>query len=240
MIEEIIVFALEAVMRLLFDFEDDITRFDARQLVTLTSELDLCAALDAPVDVYMQDFAFDDGLLAVTLLASVAVTDDLALALTVGADCLEALNHRAHLSHHGLHATAVATGTLLDRTFLAADAVAFRANDRLLQRQFRNLAFVDVFQADFVDMGDGSSLFWASVAHSAAEHVAETSAAAKELSEEVLSSHARTTRTGLYAFFTVLVIELALLWIGENLVGVGEFFELEFGFGALVLIFGGG
>lgn len=237
MIEEVVVFALEAGMRLLFDLEDNITCFDAGQLVTLASEFDLCAALDASVDVHVQHFALDDGFLATALLASVAVADDLALALTVRADGLEALNHGAHLSHHGLHATAVTAGTLLNRAFLAADTVAFRADDRFLQRKLRDLAPIDIFQADFVDVGDRSSLLWAGVPHSAAEHAAETSTTAKELREEVLGSHARTARTGLYAFFTILVVELAFLRIRQNLIGVGEFFELDFGFGALVLVF---
>jgi hypothetical protein len=171
------------------------------------------------------------------LLASVTVTDDLALTLAVCADCLEALNHRTHLSHHGLHATTVATRALLDRAFLAADTIAFRANDRLLQRQFRDLALVDIFQTDFVNMGDGASLLWASISHCAAEHATETPTTAKELGEEVFSSHTRTTRAGLYAFFTILVIELTLLWIRQNLIGVRKIFELDFGFGALVLIF---
>jgi hypothetical protein len=44
-VEEVVVFALEAVVGLLLNLEDDITRLDTRQLVAFAAELNLVAAL---------------------------------------------------------------------------------------------------------------------------------------------------------------------------------------------------
>jgi hypothetical protein len=127
--EEVVALALETGVGLLLNLEDDITGHNAGHLVTLTTELNLVAIANTLVDVDVEDLALNNGLLAVTLLAAVLVTDDLALAITVGADGLEALNHRAHLAHHGLHTATVAAGALLDSTLLATTAITARADD---------------------------------------------------------------------------------------------------------------
>jgi hypothetical protein len=92
----------------------------------------------------MEHLSLNDGLLAVALLASVAVTDDFSLTLAVGADGLEALDHRTHLAHHMLHAAAIAAGALLDGAFLTTSAFALGANDGFLKGELGNLSTVDV------------------------------------------------------------------------------------------------
>jgi hypothetical protein len=215
-VEEIVVFSLEPSVRLLLDLEHDIARVDAGQLVSLTPELDLVAALNAAIDVDVQDLALDDGLLAVALLASVAVADDLALALAVRADGLEALDHGAHLAHHVLHAAAVTACALLDGALFSAAAIALGADDRLLERELRDLALVNVLERDLVDVRDCAGLLGAGLpAHAAAKHAAKGPAAAtEELRKQVLGSHAATAHAALLeAFLAILVVQLALLGI---------------------------
>jgi hypothetical protein len=216
-VEEVVVFALEARVWLLFDFEDYVTRFYAGELVTLAAELNLVARLDTAVDVYVEDFALDDGLLAIALLASVLVADDFSFALAVWADGLEALDHGTHLAHHVLHTAAVTASALLNSTVLAADSVALGADDGFLKSELGNLAAVDVLERYLVDVGNGSCLLgalFASSTHATAEHATKgAAAAAEELRKQVFSRHATASShaTLLEAFLAILVIYLALL-----------------------------
>ena len=206
-VEQVVVLALESGVGLLLDLEHDVSGLDARQLVALTTELDSVARLDAAVDVDVEDLSLDDGLLSVALLASVAITDDLSLALAVGADGLEPLDHRAHLAHHVLHTAAIAASALLDSTLLSATAIALGTDDGLLQGELRNLALVDVLKRNLVDVGDCACLLRALLAHASAEHAAEwTAAAAKELRKEILCCHAASAATLLKAFLAILVV----------------------------------
>jgi hypothetical protein len=206
-VEQVVVLALETGVGLLLDLENDVSGFDARQLVTLAAELNAVAGLDTAVDVDVEDLSLDDGLLSVALLASVAVTDDLSLTLAVGADGLETLDHRTHLAHHVLHTAAVTASALLDSTFLSTTAIALGANDRLLQCKLGDLALVDVFERNLVDVGDCACLLRALLAHAAAEHTTKgTAAAAKELCEEVLGCHTASTTTLLETLLAKLVV----------------------------------
>jgi len=134
-VEEVVVLALESLVGLLLNFEHHISGQCARQLVTLTTELDLVAILDTPVDVDVQNLPLDNGLLTLAALAAVAVADDLSLTVAVRADGLEALNHGTHLAHHGLHTSTVTASARSDCTLFASTSIATRANDRLLKCQ---------------------------------------------------------------------------------------------------------
>jgi len=130
--EKIVVFALEPWMRLLLDLELNVAWHYARHLVTFTAEVDLVPTLDSLVYVHMKHLPLDDRLLAAAALATIFLPNDLAFSLAIWADCLEALNHWAHLTHHGLHTSTVAASTCLDCAFLTSTAIAGRANDGLL------------------------------------------------------------------------------------------------------------
>jgi hypothetical protein len=210
---------LETGVRLLLDLELHISRKNTRHLITFASEIDLVTTLDATVDMNMQDLALDNGLLAHTLLAPVLISDGLALALAIGADSLEALNHGAHLSHHGLHASTLTAGTGSNSTLLSTSAIARRADDGFLKSQLGDLTSVDVFKGDFVNVVDGSCFLGTGVSHAATKHTTEPATeatAAEELSEKVLSGHTTTgTHTALFeAFFAELIIKLSLLGVG--------------------------
>lgn len=192
LVEEVVVSAGEPGMRLLLNLEDHVASEDAGCLVTLTTELNLGAALDTAIYVDVEDLAIDNCLLAEALLAAVLVLDKLTLTIAVRADGLKALDHGPHLAHHRLHAVAVAARAFSDSALLAAPALALGADDGALKGQLRDLAAVDVFEGDVVNVVNRLGLGRAALVVHAAKHASEAAAetaAAKELSEEVLSRH---------------------------------------------------
>lgn len=235
--EEVVALALETRVGLLLNLEDNITGENARHLVTLTTELDLVAIANTLVDVDVENLALNNGLLTVAALAAVLVTDDLALTVTVGADGLEALDHRTHLAHHSLHTATVTTGALLDSTVLATTAIAASTDNGLLQSKLGDLAAVDVLQVDLVHMVDSAGLLGASIAHATTEHSTEaTTAAAEELREDILGVHSGTTSTAFQTLLTILVVDLTLLGIGKSLVGMRELLKLLRGLGVVSVL----
>lgn len=227
-------------MWLLLNLKDDVTSLYAWGLVTLAAEFDLGTTSDALIDVNVENLAVDDGLLAIALLAAILVLDDLALSVTVRAYGLEALDHRSHLAHHGLHAVTVATRALLDGTLLAADTAALRADYGPLQSEFGNFAAVDILQGDLVCMMDRTSLGRAAVVH-ASEHATHTAhateaAAAEELSKQVLGSHTTAGTATLEASLAILIVDLALIGVGKDFVGMGNFLKLVLGSGVVRIL----
>lgn len=238
LVMQIVALAVEARVGLLLDLEDDITGFYSRGLVTVAAELDLGAAADAAVDVDVQHLPVNHGLLAVALLAPVLVLDDLALAVAVRAHGLEPLDHGTHLAHHGLHTVAITATAALHGALLAADTGALGADDGSLERQLGDLALVDVLQGDLVRVVDGARLGRAPARHSAAaEHPTHTAAAAasEELGEQILGGHATraAAAAALEASLAILVVDSALLRIGEDLVRGRDVLELILGFGVV-------
>lgn len=231
MVEKVIILPLESGVRLLFDFKDDVSRKNARHLVTFSPELDLVAVLDTFVDVNVENLALDDSLLAVAFLAAILFSDDLTLTLAVRTDGLEALDHRAHLAHHRLHTRPIAARTRSDRALFTTASFTTRADDRLLESQFRHLAAVDIFQADLVDMVDGPRFLGTLVTHAASEHPTESTSTAEELSKQVLGIHSSTASTALEALLSILIVDLTFLRIRQDFVSVGEFFEFFSGIG---------
>ena len=224
--EKVVVLALESGVGFLLNLEHHVTGHDTRHLVTLAAELDLVAIAHTLVDVDVQHLALHHGLLTVAALAAVLVADDLALPVTVGADGLEALDHGTHLAHHGLHTAATTASALLDGTFLASATITATADDRLLERQFRHLAAVDILQVHLVHMVDGAGLLGASIAHTTTEHATERTAAAEELREEVLGVHATTGTTTLETLLTELIVDPTLLGVGQDFVSVRQLLKL--------------
>lgn len=196
-VQKVVLLAGKTGVRLLLNLENDIASLDARGLIALATELHLGAAPDTTVDVDVQNFAVDNGLLTVATLAAVLLLDDFAFAIAVGAYSLEALDHGTHLSHHRLHAVAFATGAALDSALLSAATLALGANNRPLQGELRDLALVDILKRDFVCVVDGAGLGRTAVLHST-EHATKATAegaATKELSEQVLGGHATSAGT---------------------------------------------
>jgi hypothetical protein len=119
--------------------------------------------------------------------------------------------------------------TFLDGAFFTTSAIALGTNNRLLQSQFRDLAPINILQRYFVNVMDCSCFWWSTLSHSAAKHAtatAEDRSAAEELGEKIFSIHATPARTALEAFLSILIIDLALLWIGKNFICVRDLLEL--------------
>lgn len=227
-VEKVIFLASKSSMRLLLDLEDNVTSLNAWSLVTLAPELDLGAAANTPVNVDMEDLSVHDGLLAVALLALILLLDNLTLAITVGADSLETLDHGAHLAHHGLHTVTITAGTSLNSTLLATMTVALWADNRPLQGQLGDLPAVNILERNLMSVMDGTGLRGSSLVH-AAKHAAKTTskaATAEELRKEILSGHTAAASTSLEAGLAILIVELSLLGVGKDFVGMGDLLEL--------------
>lgn len=208
LVKQVVTLALEAGVGLLLNLEHDITGHDTRHLVTLAAELNFVAVAHTFVDVNVKNLTLNDGLLAGTLLAAILITDDLSLAVTVGADSLEALDHGTHLAHHSLHTATVAARTLLNSAFLSTAAITATADDGLLESQLGYLTLIDILEVNLVYVVDCAGLLRALVTHATAEHSTEgaAAAAAEELREQILGVHAAATTAVLQAFFTELII----------------------------------
>jgi hypothetical protein len=94
-----------------------------------------------------------------------------------------------------------------------------------LQSQLGHLSSVDILETDFVDVVNRPGFLGALLTHAAAKHTAERTAAAEKLGKEILSVHSGTAGTALEAFFTILIVDLTLLGVGKDFVGMGELFE---------------
>lgn len=227
-VKQIILLSSKARMGFLLNLKNDVTSLNTGCLVTLASKFDLGSTSDALIDVNVEYLSVDNRLLAGALLAAILIFDDLALTIAVRTYSLEALDHGTHLAHHGLHTVAITARAFLDRAVLASQAVALGTDDGSLQGQLGDLSPVDVLKRDLVSVLDGASFGGAAIVHAAehATHAAEATAA-EELSEQVFGSHAATAGSAaLKTSFTILVVDLSLLSVGQDLVGVGNFFEL--------------
>ena len=184
------------------------------------SGCDVLAVLHALIDAHLEHLALLLDLLAVALLAAILCVDLLAGSAAVGARLLHLLYHGTQLPEHNLDALTVAALASLHSTLLTTAAVTLGADDALLQGKLGNLAAVDILERDLVNVVDGASLLGAGVA--AAEHAAHatessaSTAAAEELCEQVLGSHASAAAHStalLKALLAILVVDLALLGV---------------------------
>lgn len=85
---------------------------------------------------------------------------------------------------------------------------------------------------------DGSGLRGTTVHTAATKHASHATEAttSEELSEQVLSGHATTAGTALKAGLTILIVNLSLLGIGEDFIGVRDLLELFLGIGVVCVL----
>lgn len=91
--DEVVTRALELVVRLGLQHDNDIAWLDARLLVTLAAQVDLLAVAHALVDVHLDHLGLVVDLLASARRAPVLLGDDLTLPSAVGTDGLDLLSH---------------------------------------------------------------------------------------------------------------------------------------------------
>src|SRR6266404_238578 len=122
--DEVIVIALEPIVWLFFDDNDDIPRNHPRSLVTLAGEDDRLASLHAFVNMDLEHLLLRNHLARVAVLALIAMVDNLASSGTFITRLLQLLDHGTHLTQRNAHATTLARPAWPDSTLLAALAVA--------------------------------------------------------------------------------------------------------------------
>ena len=74
-------------------------------------------------------------------------------------------------------------------------------------------------------MVNGACLFRASLAHAAAKHPTECTAAAEELRKQILGIHSTSATAVLETLLTILILDLTLLGIRQDLVSVRQLLE---------------
>src|SRR5436190_23065526 len=82
-------------------------------------------------------------------------------------------------------------------------------------------------------MMDGAGLLGAGVPHPTTKHATKSTTSAEELSKEIFCVHSTTGSALFQTFFAILIINLAFLRIGEDLIGMGKIFELLCSFGIM-------
>lgn len=107
-----------------------------------------------------------------------------------------------------------------------------------MKSKLRDLTTVDVFKGYFVGVVNSSGLGRAAVHTAAAKHTSHATEAttSEELSEQVLGGHATTTSTSLETGLTILIVNLSLLGVGEDFVGMRDLLELFLGIGVVCVL----
>ena len=144
-IDKIIILALETIMRLLLDDNDDIPRRNPWRLVALSVERDGLSTLHALVDMHLQNLLLLDRLLSAAMLALVLVVDDLAGSIAVIARLLKLLHHGTNLTERDLDTLTLAVRALFYSTLLSATTVAFLADATASESKFCCLSLVNIF-----------------------------------------------------------------------------------------------
>lgn len=232
--KEIVLFALEAGMRLLVDDNDNVAWNGVGCLVGLFLECDLRAIIHTFVDADFEDLALMVDLLAVALLAAILGVDDLTLTLTFGTGLLHLLNHGTELTKDDLDTLTIASATCLDGTLLSSMAIALLAENLLLKSKLGELADVELLERDLDTVDEILALARAAWSSASTAEEAATSAT-EELGEEILGVHAAAHSSTFETLLAETVIEIALVCVGENFVCGGDGLEL-FGITTLVWV----
>jgi hypothetical protein len=211
--------ALKLLMGLLLRNDNDITGLHAWELIGLAVEGVLVVVGRSLVDNCFKHLLLFDNLLAIASLALVLLVDNLTLTAALVARALGLTVHaRSEHGHFHDHATSLAAIALFDSTFLATNTVASTANALSVYCNLGSLARIDLFKGQFDLVHYGLALFGACLLLSSATHAEETA-------EQVI--HATCVGTALLEpIFSILIVEIALLLIGEALVGLLNFLKL--------------
>merc|ERR1719328_504563 len=210
--------ALEECVSLLVEDDDDVSRLEARLLVSLPREGHLLPILHPLVHGHLQDLSLAVHFAPVALLAPELGINSYPLSVALPAHRLDLLHHsRTQLLDSHLHACSPAVGTLLYSARLATDPLTAIADNVLLESQLAHSAVVHVLQ------GHGE------LVHQVLRPAGTSlPAAAEEHVEDVHGVHAAaSTRPSLLdALLARLVVELPLLRVGQHLVRHRDLLEL--------------
>ena len=177
--EEMGVFSLEPIMRLLFNNNNDISGRYSGCLITLATESNRLATLHALIDVNLKHLLLGNDFLRIACLATVLHVDNLTNTRTFVARLLHLLDHRTHLTQGDAHTTTIASMACSYGTILATLAIALGADNVSCERKFRDLALVQIFERDGDTVNEILGLPWSLRPTSSAEESTST----KELAE---------------------------------------------------------
>ena len=217
--QEIGTLSLELFVRLLLDNDHDVTGLGPRVLVSLAMERVLAVVWCTFVDLCVENFLLLDDLLALARLTLVGLIDDLTLTATVVTGTLRLRVHAwSKLCHPSDNTASTTRCTLLHGTFLATTALALGADALSVHCNLGTLAIVDFLEGALERVHHRFALLWSGGA--------SLTATSKHRREKVSGVTAATTL--LNAILTILVVQFALLFVAENLVGTLNLLELVF------------
>lgn len=227
----------EDIMGFFHKCEDDIARRLVWVLVGFTLQDNTLALHGASGDVNLENLLLLCCSLAFALLASVLLFENLTSTLAVIANNSLTAHHTRPYLAEGLDDTitlAALAGRRLGLLF-AARALALAAKYLLVGSKLDSLATVKLLERHLVLLlliraTSGSA---SAAGASRASGATGAHAKAKHLGEDIVEVDLRTagTASGLVeGGHSVNIVELALLLIAENFVGLRDFLELGFGF----------
>jgi len=221
--QEVCALAFEFLVRLFLNHDHDVTWFLAGVLISLTVEHILGSVSGAFVNLSFDNFFLLDNFFSITSLAFIFFVDDFTLATTVITRSLGLTVHAwtKHL-HLGDLASAFAGAALLNCTFLASLALALATDSLAVNSNFGCLSTVNFLQSHLQGVHYGLAFLrarWSTLA---------TSSHAKHLAENVIHASASATGSFFKSFLTNLIIEIALVFITEYLISIGNFLKQVF------------
>ncbi|KAI6773731.1 hypothetical protein HG531_000580 [Fusarium graminearum] len=222
-------------MRLFNQSEDDITRRLVRVLIGLAFKNDALALHRTSGDVNLEDLLFLACSLALALLASVLLLENLASALAMVAKNSLTSHHAGADLSEGLDDT-VTLATFARRSLgllLATRTLTLTAEHLFVGGKLDSLTTVKLFQGHLVLLlliratsGSTRAAGAARTSRASGTH-AETEHLGKDIVEVDLRT-AGATAGLVESGHTVNIVKLALLLIAENFVGLCDFLELGF------------
>ncbi|GMT08330.1 hypothetical protein PENTCL1PPCAC_30504, partial [Pristionchus entomophagus] len=221
----------EAVVLLLVEHDDDVSRRQTRLLVSLQIKDDLLSVVHARLDLHLEDLLLVHLLLGIAALAAVLLRDHLALAHTRGAPTLHLGDHaRSEPLHPDDDSVSVALAALLLGADRAAPTLARLAQAHARDLPLSGASLVELLERDahLVHRRSDSPLPSAAAAPSASEEHAEDVHGVVEA--------LATAAAALQKIASLLIIDRALLRVGEDLVGLGDVLELLGVVGVLVRV----
>ena len=215
--QEISALSLELFVWLLLDNDYDVSGLGSWELISLTMERVLAVVWCSLVDLSVEDFLLLNDLLAFARLTLVCLIDDLTLTATVVARTLRLRVHAwTELSHSGDDAASTARRALLHSAFFTTSSLTFGTDALSVHSNLGSFAVVDFLECalEWVHhrlalLGSGGTALATASEHRREEVMGVTAAAA----------------TLLDAILTILVVQLALLFVAENFVGALNLLE---------------
>ena len=215
---------------LLLQNDNNVSRGDARELVSLLVKHNALTLTGSLLDVDFEDLGISNDLLSVALGALVLVINHLALSVAVAASLLHLVDSKADLTASNLDTLTTAANTLFGTSsvLLATTTRASDAEDLLVDLDFAGGTVVHLLE------GDSELVLEILALGGTTGSLATTAAAVEEIKDiKDASTTASGVATGLESLLAVFVIDLTLLRIREDVVGLHDVLELLLGVGVI-------